>query len=146
MASINFLKNIFSLLEKNKFKLSGILFWIIFILLVLFFILIIFIVFIKIYTSIPSSTLFKKEIFFAVKLSFLTALISALIAVIISIPVAFVLSRYDFIFKNLIEILLYLPVVLPPVAIGAMLLLFLEHLLENFLKKIFFMWYMKFPD
>jgi molybdate transport system permease protein len=64
------------------------------------------------------------EISFAVKLSLLTATISSIFALIISIPIAYLFSRYNFFAKNFFDTLLDLPIVLSPIAIGAMLLIF----------------------
>ena len=65
-----------------------------------------------------------EEISFAIKLSLLTATIASVLAVIISIPVAYVFSRHTFIGKNFFDTLLDLPIVLSPIALGAMLLIF----------------------
>jgi len=64
------------------------------------------------------------EITFAVKLSLLTASISSLIAVAVAIPVAYLISRYSFFGKSVVDTLLDLPIVLSPVALGALLLIF----------------------
>lgn len=64
------------------------------------------------------------EITFAVKLSLITATISSVIAVLVAIPVAYLISRYSFFGKSVIDTLLDLPIVLSPVALGALLLIF----------------------
>lgn len=64
------------------------------------------------------------EIFFAIKLSVLTATAASLLAVTVSLPVAYLLSRYTFFGKDLLDTLLDLPIVLSPIALGAMLLIF----------------------
>jgi molybdate transport system permease protein len=64
------------------------------------------------------------EITFAVKLSLLTASISSVIAVAVAIPVAYLISRYSFFGKSVVDTLLDLPIVLSPVALGALLLIF----------------------
>ncbi|MCP4606322.1 MAG: ABC transporter permease subunit [Proteobacteria bacterium] len=65
-----------------------------------------------------------SEILFAAKLSLYTATISSVIALIISIPTAYFFSRYSFFLKNFFDTLLDLPIVLSPIALGAMLLIF----------------------
>jgi molybdate transport system permease protein len=65
-----------------------------------------------------------REVFFAVKLSLGTATASSLLATIIAIPVAYLLSRYRFPGKALLDTLLDLPIVLSPIALGALLLVF----------------------
>lgn len=64
------------------------------------------------------------EIFFSVKLTLMTATLASLLALLISLPAAYLLARHTFPMKSAIETLLYLPLVLSPVALGAMLLVF----------------------
>ena len=66
----------------------------------------------------------SSEILFAIKLSLLTATVASVIALVISLPVAYLLSRYTFFGKDLLDTLLDLPIVLSPIALGAMLLIF----------------------
>jgi len=65
-----------------------------------------------------------SEILFAVKITIITATISSLIAVILAIPLAYVLSRNSFPLKSLVNSILYLPLVVSPIALGSMLLIF----------------------
>jgi len=71
------------------------------------------------------------EISFAVRLSLLTATLSATIAVLVAVPVAYVISRYSFRGKALLDTLLDLPIVLSPVALGALLLIFFNTAAGN---------------
>ena len=64
------------------------------------------------------------EISFAIKLSLFTATIASIFALLVSIPVAYLFSRHTFIGKNFLDTLLDLPIVLSPIALGAMLLIF----------------------
>ncbi|MCX6355452.1 MAG: ABC transporter permease [Candidatus Aureabacteria bacterium] len=64
------------------------------------------------------------ELIFAVKLTLLTATVSSLLAILFSIPVSYVLARYRFPLKSFVDALLYLPIVLSPIGLGAMLLIF----------------------
>jgi len=65
-----------------------------------------------------------SEIFFAAKLSLITATLSSVIALVISIPVAYLFSRHSFPGKDFFDTLLDLPIVLSPIALGALLLIF----------------------
>ncbi|MBN1905365.1 MAG: ABC transporter permease subunit [Deltaproteobacteria bacterium] len=65
-----------------------------------------------------------NKIWFAVRLSLYTATIASIAAIIVSIPVAYLFSRHNFLFKNFFDTLLDLPIVLSPIALGAMLLIF----------------------
>jgi len=64
------------------------------------------------------------RVWFAIKLSLFTATISSVIAMLASIPVAYLFSRHSFFGKAFIDTLLDLPIVLSPIALGAMLLIF----------------------
>ena len=72
----------------------------------------------------------------ALRLSFVTASISLLVAVIIGTPVAYWLSHYDFRGKSAVDTLIDLPLVLPPAAAGfALLLLFGQQGLGHWLQE-----------
>jgi molybdate transport system permease protein len=64
------------------------------------------------------------EIWFAARLSLVTATIASVIALAVSIPVAYLFSRYSFPGKDVFDTLLDLPIVLSPIALGALLLIF----------------------
>ena len=66
----------------------------------------------------------SEEIRFAVRLSLLTSFISTVMAIIIGIPIAYSLARYNIAFKSLINALVDLPLALPPLVAGVGLLLF----------------------
>ena len=68
--------------------------------------------------------LFSEEILFAIRLSLTTATISAVIAILIAVPVAYAISRTRFPGKDIVDSLLDLPIVVSPVALGAALLVF----------------------
>ncbi len=59
----------------------------------------------------------------ALQLSLITTTLSTLTAVVFGLPVAYVLARYNFAGKKLLETLVTLPTVLPPVVAGVALLL-----------------------
>lgn len=81
----------------------------------------------------PHST----EVFFAIRLSLLTATAASLIALIVSVPIAYVLSRYSFFGKDLVDTVLDLPIVLSPIALGAMLLIFFNTALGQQVERHF---------
>lgn len=64
------------------------------------------------------------RVWFAIKLSLITATISSVISILASVPVAYLFSRNSFFGKAFIDTLLDLPIVLSPIALGAMLLIF----------------------
>lgn len=59
----------------------------------------------------------------ALKLSLSTSLISLVIILIIGIPVAYILARFDFRFKEAIDTIIDIPMVLPPAVAGLALLM-----------------------
>lgn len=81
----------------------------------------------------------SPEVFACMKLSILTSLISLLLILLTAIPVGYALSRYRFIGHHIINTIIDVPIVLPPVVIGLSLLAFfgtpigeaLQDLLEN---------------
>ena len=80
-------------------------------------------------------SLLSDEVRFAICLSLITATISTVLAVIIAIPVAYAVSRFRFPGKDIVDSLLDLPIVLPPVALGAALLIFFNTPVGGFIDK-----------
>ncbi len=76
----------------------------------------------------------RSEIFFAVKLSLLTATITAVIALVIGIPVAYLLAKRHFKGKVFVDTLFDLTIVLSPIAIGAMILVFFNTAIGKFIE------------
>ncbi|MDH5816580.1 MAG: ABC transporter permease subunit [Candidatus Nezhaarchaeota archaeon] len=66
----------------------------------------------------------SDEVRFALSLSIFTATCSTLISLVIGIPVAYALSRLEFRGKTVIEGFLDVPIAVPPVTLGVMLLIF----------------------
>lgn len=64
------------------------------------------------------------SIFFAVKLSFFSTIISTMLSVIIAIPSGYILSKYRFRGISFIDTVLDLPIVLPPLVMGLSVLIF----------------------
>jgi len=77
--------------------------------------------------SISLSILTSSRTIYSLGLSLFAATAATLIAVIIAIPAAYALSRYDFRFKTLVDTFLELPLVVSPAALGAMVLIFFNN-------------------
>ena len=77
------------------------------------------------------------QLFFTIKLSLWTATCASFIAFLVSLPTAYLLSRYNFFGKNLVDTLLDLPIVLSPIALGAMLLIFFNTPLGREINQLF---------
>ena len=69
------------------------------------------------------SSLTSSEILFAVRLSLITSVISTIICIIVSVPAAYALARYNFKGKNLLNTILDMPLALPPLVAGVGLLI-----------------------
>ncbi len=70
------------------------------------------------------SAFVSKRVTYAVELSLFTSLTSTTLAITTAVPVAYALSRTKFPGKGLVELVLTVPLILPPIAIGATLLVF----------------------
>ncbi len=74
-----------------------------------------------------ASGLISDEIRFAIILTVSTATLSTILALIVSIPAAYVLSQTKFPGKDILDALINIPIVLPPVALGTALLIFFTN-------------------
>ncbi|MCC6442135.1 MAG: ABC transporter permease subunit [Armatimonadetes bacterium] len=68
-----------------------------------------------------------QEIWFALRLSLWTSAIATFIAILMGIPAAYALSRYKLPFTSVIDTVLDLPIVLPPLIAGISLLVFFHQ-------------------
>ncbi|MBK7449204.1 MAG: hypothetical protein IPJ47_07155 [Anaerolineales bacterium] len=65
----------------------------------------------------------SKQAFQALELSLVTSSITTLITVVLGTPLAYLLARWKFRFKACLELILDLPIVLPPSVAGLALLI-----------------------
>lgn len=70
------------------------------------------------------ASLMTDEIRFAIVLSLVTACVSTVMCIVMSVPAAYALARYEFFGKNIVNMVLDLPLALPPLVAGVALLLF----------------------
>ena len=79
------------------------------------------------YPPLPAlaASLASPQIRFAIGLSLVTSTVSTAICVALAIPAAYALARYDFPLKKLVNLVLTLPLALPPLVAGIALLHFL---------------------
>jgi molybdate transport system permease protein len=73
------------------------------------------------------AALLSDEIWFSIVLTLFTATISTLLALAVSVPAAYALANAKFRGKNIVDALLNIPIVLPPVALGTALLIFFTN-------------------
>jgi len=82
----------------------------------------------------------SREIRYAIKLSLISCTITAILSVWVAVPLGYLLSRYRFRGKALLDVLLDIPIVLPPLVIGLCLLILFQvpigsHTLDEFLRE-----------
>jgi len=82
-----------------------------------------------------TAALLSGEVLFAIKLTVVTTSITTAIAVVLGIPSAYVLSRYRLPGHALIDTLLDLPIVLPPLVAGIALLVFFQTALGEWIEQ-----------
>jgi len=85
-------------------------------------------------------TLTHPGTLFAIKLSVTAATLATFFAVLIGLPAAYALSRFEFLGKRIIDTFLEIPMIMSPVALGASLLIFFNTPLGEVIQKegIFF--------
>jgi len=87
--------------------------------------------------SFPTSgKMISERTFFATKLSALSATVSTVVIMLLAIPSGYVISRREFLFKGIVEALILMPMVVSPVAMGALLLIFFNTSIGKFIEKI----------
>src|SRR5436190_3545193 len=67
-----------------------------------------------------------REIQYSIKLSLLSCSVSALLSLLVAVPLGYLLSRYQFRGKSLVDTTLDIPIVLPPLVIGLSLLILFQ--------------------
>jgi len=73
---------------------------------------------------------------FSIKLSLWTSLLTTVLAILMSIPAGYVLSRYNFRGKAIVDVILDLPITLPPLIIGMCLLIFFSTAPGHFIQDL----------
>ncbi|MFW6115200.1 MAG: ABC transporter permease [Thermodesulfobacteriota bacterium] len=68
-------------------------------------------------------SLLSGEIQFAIRLSLITSVISTAFCIVVSVPAAYALARYDFPGKDILNTILDVPLALPPLVAGVALLI-----------------------
>lgn len=80
----------------------------------------------------------SPEIRYAVKLSLFSCTATTILALIVAVPIGYLMSHYHFRGKNLLDGILDIPIVLPPLVIGlSLLILFQTPLLRHLDREIF---------
>ncbi len=87
-------------------------------------------------------TLLSERTLFSLKASLVAATMATILSVIIAIPSAYALSRFDFKGKHIIDTILELSMIVSPAALGAMILIFFNNpiglwIQENYVQVVF---------
>ena len=75
------------------------------------------------------------ETLFSIKLSLWTSVLTTILAILMSIPAGYILSRYNFKGKAIVDVILDLPITLPPLIIGMCLLVFFSTRAGQFVQE-----------
>ena len=79
----------------------------------------------------------KPEIRYALKLSLVSCAITAILSVWVAVPLGYLMSRYDFRGKGLIDAVLDVPIVLPPLVVGLSLLILFQTIPGRAVERVF---------
>ncbi len=74
-----------------------------------------------------AAAIVSEEMSHSTRLSVATATVSTLLSLAIGIPASYALAQYRGQFKNIVDTLLDLPIVMPPIALGVALLVFFSQ-------------------
>ena len=78
--------------------------------------------------------LISERTLFSIRLSLLAATLAACLALLVAVPAAYALSRYRFPGRELVDTLLEFPIIVSPAALGAMLLIFFNNPLGEWIQ------------
>jgi molybdate transport system permease protein len=70
----------------------------------------------------------KPEIQYSIALSLISCTVTAIISLWIAVPLGYLLSRYSFFGKGLIDAILDIPIILPPLVVGLSLLILFQFM------------------
>jgi molybdate transport system permease protein len=76
----------------------------------------------------------SEEIQYAIKLSLLSCTMSTILSLWVAVPIGYVMSRFEFCGKTLVDAMLDVPIVLPPLVIGLALLILFQTPMGRFIE------------
>jgi molybdate transport system permease protein len=77
----------------------------------------------------------SERTMFSVRLSLMAATLAAGLAMLVAVPAAYALSRYRFRGRELVDTILEFPIIVSPAALGAMLLIFFNNPLGEWIQQ-----------
>ena len=91
------------------------------------------------------SIAWSERAVYSIKLSVTAAIIATCLSIIIAIPSGYALSRYEFFGKKAVDLILEVPMVVTPVALGALLLIFFNTRLGELVQQTGVSFVFEFP-
>ena len=82
----------------------------------------------------------SRDIQFSIVLSLISCTITTLLSLWVSVPIGYVMSRYEFRGKPLIDTLLDIPIVLPPLVVGLSLLILFRYVPDWLSDAVVYKW------
>ena len=82
----------------------------------------------------------NRDIQFSIKLSLISCTVTTLLSLWVAVPIGYILSRYDFKGKSIIDLLLDIPIVLPPLVIGLSLLILFRYVPDWLSDAVVYKW------
>lgn len=76
------------------------------------------------------AALAAPEIQYSLKLTLISCTVSTILSLWVAIPIGYLLSRYQFFGRNLLDAILDIPIVLPPLVVGLSLLILFQYMPE----------------
>lgn len=76
----------------------------------------------------------SKEIQYAIKLSLITCTITMFLSLVVAIPLGYFMARFEFRFKKIIDAIIDIPIILPPLVIGLSLLILFQTVPGRFIE------------
>lgn len=82
----------------------------------------------------------NRDIQFSIKLSLISCTVTTILSLWVAVPIGYLLSRYNFRWKSAIDLLLDIPIVLPPLVIGLSLLILFRYVPEWLSDAVVYKW------
>jgi len=82
----------------------------------------------------------SRDIQFSIKLSLISCTITTLLSLWVAVPIGYLMSRYEFRGKPFIDVLLDIPVVLPPLVVGLSLLILFRYVPDWLSDMVVYKW------
>ena len=82
----------------------------------------------------------SRDIRFSIKLSLISCTLTTLLSLWVAVPIGYMMSRFEFRGKPIIDTLLDIPIVLPPLVVGLSLLILFRYMPEWFSDAVVYKW------